>query len=109
MPNITMLDIEEEIMRVQLARTAGDTYFANLRSTRAMKQGLDEETIMQILLILSIGLLFLILSAFGPHPRPLSIPFPRLRGKGMGWGMGVHRRLISWFLKWVLVGRKWGI
>ena len=35
----------KEIIRVQLARTAGDTYFANLRSAQAMKQGLDEETI----------------------------------------------------------------
>lgn len=35
----------KEIIRVQLARTAGDTYFANLRSAQARKQGLDEETI----------------------------------------------------------------
>lgn len=35
----------KEIIRVQLARTAGDTYFATLRSARARKEGLDEETI----------------------------------------------------------------
>lgn len=35
----------KEVIRVQLARTAGDTYFANLRSAQARKQGLDEETI----------------------------------------------------------------
>ena len=34
----------KEIIRVQLARTAGDPYFAGLRSARAMKDGLDEET-----------------------------------------------------------------
>ena len=35
----------KEVIRVQLARTAGDTYFANLRSAQATMQGLDEETI----------------------------------------------------------------
>jgi alkylhydroperoxidase family enzyme len=35
----------KEIIRVQLARTAGDAYFANLRSARAAKNGLDEDTI----------------------------------------------------------------
>jgi alkylhydroperoxidase family enzyme len=35
----------KEVIRVQLARTAGDPYFAGLRSTRARRQGLDEETI----------------------------------------------------------------
>ena len=35
----------KEIIRVQLARTAGDPYFAGLRSARAKAQGLDEDTI----------------------------------------------------------------
>jgi alkylhydroperoxidase family enzyme len=35
----------KEVIRVQLARTAGDPYFAGLRSARALRQGLDEETI----------------------------------------------------------------
>jgi alkylhydroperoxidase family enzyme len=35
----------KEVIRVQLARTAGDAYFATLRSARARDQGLDEETI----------------------------------------------------------------
>ncbi len=35
----------KEIIRVQLARFAGDPYFANLRSLRAKQQGLDEQTI----------------------------------------------------------------
>jgi alkylhydroperoxidase family enzyme len=35
----------KEIIRVQLARTAGDPYFARLRSTRAKQEGLDEATI----------------------------------------------------------------
>lgn len=35
----------KEVIRVRLARTAGDAYFANLRSTQARKQGLDEPTI----------------------------------------------------------------
>jgi alkylhydroperoxidase family enzyme len=35
----------KEIIRVQLARTAGDPYFAGLRSARAMRAGLDEERI----------------------------------------------------------------
>jgi alkylhydroperoxidase family enzyme len=35
----------KEIIRVQLARTAGDPYFAGLRSARARKDGLTEETI----------------------------------------------------------------
>lgn len=35
----------KEIVRVQLARTAGDTYFANLRSEQAKEAGLDEEAI----------------------------------------------------------------
>jgi alkylhydroperoxidase family enzyme len=35
----------KEIIRVQLARTAGDPYFARLRSKRAQQAGLDEETI----------------------------------------------------------------
>ena len=35
----------KEVIRVQLARIAGDTYFAGLRSTRARGLGLDEETI----------------------------------------------------------------
>ena len=35
----------KEIIRLQLARIAGDAYFAGLRSTRARHLGLDEETI----------------------------------------------------------------
>jgi alkylhydroperoxidase family enzyme len=35
----------KEIIRVQLARTAGDPYFAGLRSARARQAGLDEATI----------------------------------------------------------------
>jgi len=35
----------KEIVRVQLARTAGDAYFAGLRSRQATKKGLDEGTI----------------------------------------------------------------
>ena len=35
----------KEIIRVQLARTAGDAYFAGLRSAQAAKAGLDEGTI----------------------------------------------------------------
>ena len=35
----------KEVIRVQLARTAGDSYFANLRSARARDAGLTEETI----------------------------------------------------------------
>jgi alkylhydroperoxidase family enzyme len=35
----------KEIIRVQLARTAGDSYFANLRSRQAQAQGLDEQAI----------------------------------------------------------------
>jgi alkylhydroperoxidase family enzyme len=35
----------KEVIRVQLARTAGDPYFAGLRSARAQQLGLDEETI----------------------------------------------------------------
>lgn len=35
----------KEVIRLQLARIAGDPYFARLRSTRARRQGLDEETI----------------------------------------------------------------
>jgi len=35
----------KEIIRVQLARTAGDAYFAGLRSAQAAKDGLDEDTI----------------------------------------------------------------
>jgi alkylhydroperoxidase family enzyme len=35
----------KEVIRVQLARTAGDPYFAGLRSARARQLGLDEETI----------------------------------------------------------------
>jgi hypothetical protein len=31
----------KEIIRVQLARTAGDPYFASLRSKRAQEEGLD--------------------------------------------------------------------
>jgi alkylhydroperoxidase family enzyme len=35
----------KEIIRVQLARTAGDPYFGALRSARALKAGLDESRI----------------------------------------------------------------
>lgn len=35
----------KEIIRIQLARRAGDTYFANLRSEKAKKEGLTEELI----------------------------------------------------------------
>jgi len=35
----------KEIIRVRLARTAGDPYFASLRSSRARQAGLDEERI----------------------------------------------------------------
>lgn len=35
----------KEIIRVRLARTAGDPYFAGLRSKRAPVEGLDEHTI----------------------------------------------------------------
>jgi alkylhydroperoxidase family enzyme len=35
----------KEIIRVQLARTAGDPYFAGLRSARAARAGLDEDRI----------------------------------------------------------------
>ena len=35
----------KEMIRVQLARTARDTYFANLRSERARKEGLTEERV----------------------------------------------------------------
>ena len=35
----------KEIIRVRLARTAGDPYFAGLRSAQARKEGLVEETI----------------------------------------------------------------
>ncbi len=35
----------KEIIRIQLARTAGDPYFAALRSRRAMAEGLTEERI----------------------------------------------------------------
>jgi alkylhydroperoxidase family enzyme len=35
----------KEIIRIQLARIAGDRYFAALRSRRAIEAGLDEETI----------------------------------------------------------------
>ena len=35
----------KEIIRVQLARTAGDPYFSSLRSARASRAGLDEDTI----------------------------------------------------------------
>jgi alkylhydroperoxidase family enzyme len=35
----------KEIIRVRLARTAGDPYFAGLRSARALAAGLDEATI----------------------------------------------------------------
>ena len=35
----------KEIIRIQLARTAGDPYFSGLRSAQARKEGLDEDTI----------------------------------------------------------------
>lgn len=35
----------KEIIRVRLARTAGDPYFAGLRSARALTAGLEEKTI----------------------------------------------------------------
>lgn len=35
----------KEIIRVQLARTAGDPYFGGLRSAQALQAGLDEKTI----------------------------------------------------------------
>ncbi|MBM3356253.1 MAG: hypothetical protein FJY54_00790 [Betaproteobacteria bacterium] len=35
----------KEVIRVQLARTAGDPYFSGLRSVRARREGLDEEAI----------------------------------------------------------------
>lgn len=35
----------KEIIRIQLARTAGDPYFAGLRSARAQRDGLTEEKI----------------------------------------------------------------
>jgi alkylhydroperoxidase family enzyme len=35
----------KEIIRVQLARTAGDPYFSGLRSKRAQAESLDEETV----------------------------------------------------------------
>ena len=35
----------KEIIRVQLARRAGDTYFANLRSRKAIEEGLTEELV----------------------------------------------------------------
>ena len=35
----------KEIIRVQLARIAGDPYFSALRSKRAQQEGLDEQTI----------------------------------------------------------------
>jgi alkylhydroperoxidase family enzyme len=35
----------KEIIRIQLARTANDPYFAGLRSTRALEEGLTEELI----------------------------------------------------------------
>jgi alkylhydroperoxidase family enzyme len=35
----------KEVIRIHLARTAGDPYFARLRSRRAREQGLDEEAI----------------------------------------------------------------
>lgn len=33
---------------MQLARTAGDTYFSNLRSAKAIEQGLTEAQIMEL-------------------------------------------------------------
>lgn len=35
----------KEIIRIRLARTAGDPYFAGLRSAKAKQQGLDEQAI----------------------------------------------------------------
>jgi alkylhydroperoxidase family enzyme len=35
----------KEMIRISLARIAGDAYFASLRSARAQQQGLDEQTI----------------------------------------------------------------
>lgn len=35
----------KEIIRIRLARTAGDQYFAGLRSAKAAQQGLDEQPI----------------------------------------------------------------
>ncbi|MFQ5694335.1 MAG: carboxymuconolactone decarboxylase family protein, partial [Nitrospinota bacterium] len=35
----------KEIIRLQLARTAQDTYFANLRSQRARREGMTEEQV----------------------------------------------------------------
>jgi alkylhydroperoxidase family enzyme len=35
----------KEIIRISLARTAGDKYFAGLRSAKAKQQGLDEQAI----------------------------------------------------------------
>lgn len=35
----------KEMVRIQLARTAGDTYFANLRSEKAKREGLTEARI----------------------------------------------------------------
>src|SRR6185436_19980414 len=35
----------KEIIRIRLARAAGDPYFASLRSNRALEAGLDEATI----------------------------------------------------------------
>src|SRR5215510_8768864 len=35
----------KEVIRVQLARTAGDPYFAGLRSRKALNEGLREDTI----------------------------------------------------------------
>jgi len=35
----------KEIIRIRLARTAGDRYFAGLRSAKAKQQGLDERAI----------------------------------------------------------------
>jgi len=35
----------KEIIRIRLARTAGDQYFGALRSAKATQQGLDEQTI----------------------------------------------------------------
>lgn len=35
----------KEIIRIRLARIAGDTYFGSLRSVKARAEGLDEETI----------------------------------------------------------------
>ena len=35
----------KEVIRVQLAHTAGDAYFARLRSSKALDEGLTEETI----------------------------------------------------------------